>query len=325
MKRPVAVVNEKPQLSIYWTLTDFCNFSCNYCPPFLHSGEHHRGILPGFPADEEIIAFLDRLEDIAKQRNVLMIISGGEPTLHPMMPYIIKRLREINCYTGITTNGSKGSEFWKDILPVSCVSISLHPEFTKPDKINRISKVIVDSGSDLNYNLSCDPDNWEKTIALYEAIDDQFKPLIIPKVLNRYVSPIWLNKGKYEDRSTYDYTPEQKEWMNSRLSRKSFLKAKSLSDISEQFESRMVFTDGTAISANRLGHITINDWHNFEGWRCKAGNESLSVHFSGKVYAGVCKSKCLGTISDFELFDDYIICPQKRCICPVDIRVNKMM
>jgi MoaA/NifB/PqqE/SkfB family radical SAM enzyme len=184
---PVAVSCEEPELYVYWTLTDFCNFSCNYCPSFLHSGEYHKGVSQGFPTDDQIIAFVDKLEGLAKTRRLEVVLSGGEPTLHPMLPYIVSRLRD-KCFLAITSNGSRGNDFWEKLLPISAVQLSIHPEFTKANKINSLSRIIVDSGTLLTYNLSCDPNNWEKMMELYDALEDEFKEFVVPKILQRWTS-----------------------------------------------------------------------------------------------------------------------------------------
>jgi MoaA/NifB/PqqE/SkfB family radical SAM enzyme len=313
MVYPVAVACENPELYIYWQLTDFCNFRCNYCPPFLHNGDHHKARLPGFPTDEEIIAFLDRLEEFSKTRKINVALSGGEPTLHPMLPYIVSRLRD-KCFLSITSNGTRGDDFWKEILPISSVQLSLHPEFTKANKINSLSKIVRESGTPINYNLSCDPANWDNMMTLYNEIDDEFKPLIQPKLLNRIGV-----KGELAH-TTYDYNEDQYEWMEKTLKSFRWDGANTKENIAK---ARMIFSDGSVISANKLGIITLNEWHDFKGWKCSAGSESICVTYSGKVFSGICRSIFLGKIDNFKLYEEYIICPQKRCVCPSDIRVNK--
>ena len=41
-------------------ICDFCNFKCNYCPSFLHSGKYANGKLPGFPIYSDIIVFFEK-------------------------------------------------------------------------------------------------------------------------------------------------------------------------------------------------------------------------------------------------------------------------
>jgi MoaA/NifB/PqqE/SkfB family radical SAM enzyme len=317
MKYPIAVIQKESTLNIYWTLTDFCNFKCNYCPKNLHSGNYSRGLLPGFPTDEEIEKFLDDLgSKHLKGRKLLVLLSGGEPTLHPMLPRIIERLKEYDSHIGITTNGSKSEEFWKSILPVSGVTLSIQPEFTNIDRVNRISKTILDSGTSLGFNLSCDPKNWDRMLKLYDGLDDDLKELVFPKVLN-YIG----NEHKDKNRKNYEYEPYQERWMEERIKDCKFTIKQNPTPA-----SRIIFSDSTTFefSGNaQLAELTLNGWNKMEGWDCNVGWESISIHYNGNVFAGVCKIKKLGRITEFELETNPITCTIPYCVCPADLRVNK--
>lgn len=312
MKRPIAVVQTVPTFEIYWTLTDFCNFKCNYCNPILHSGDFHQNRKVGFPTQQEIETFLDNIgKKYLKGRQLVVRLSGGEPTLHPMIVDIVARLKEYNGWLGITTNGSKPEDFWKQILPLDEVTISIHPEFTNIDRINRISKVILNSGSRLGYNLSCDPNNWDNVIALYNSLDDELKQYVNPKVLNR------INVKDENYKLNYDYEPYQKEWINEIIQKKINWEKDPINS------SFLLFSDGSKISARSVGRITLNNWHAMKGWSCNVGIDSVSVSFSGDAYAGICHSQKLGRIDSFELLQEPIVCKISRCICPGDLRVSK--
>ena len=306
MKQPIKILQSKPTLNIYWKLTDFCNFKCNYCPPVLHSGSYATGKLPGFPTDNEITDFISRLENtLLNGRHLNLQIGGGEPILHPLFPEIVNRLRHDSNHIGVTTNGSRSEEWWEKVLPLDNVTISLQPEFTNIEKINSISKFILDSGTSLMFNLSCDPNNWENTLALYNNLDDELKQFVSPKVLNH------LERITKEN---YDYTHEQSEWINQHLTRPVS---------SAKFKNSLIhFSDGTSENI-LLGKVTINNWNIYKGWNCKVGSQSLMINFDGYVYAGICQVKKLGHLSNFELFEDGIICPFNNCACPTDIRAEK--
>jgi MoaA/NifB/PqqE/SkfB family radical SAM enzyme len=309
MKKPIAVVQKTPTLNIYWMLTDFCNFKCSYCPEDLHSGNYHKGRRHGFATNEEIDSFFINLPKHLKDRHLITRLSGGEPTLHPYMPTIVSRFKEHNGFLGVTTNGSRDSDFWKSILPVSAVTISLQPEFTKLDKVIRIARTIQESGTKLDFNLSCDPELWEQTVALYENMDDDLKILIRPKLLNRM--------GNNRDRSTYSYTEDQIKWIKERIEIKHF----GVRNQNATFS--MVFADGTTMSLKNLAKITLNEWHAMKGWYCKVGSEAIHISYSGNVYAGICKAKYLGRIDNFELYEDLVSCHKERCTCPSDLRASK--
>jgi organic radical activating enzyme len=279
----------------------------------LHSGDYHLKRKLGFPTEKEIELFLNNLEEkYLKGRKLNVQLSGGEPTLHPMITFITQRLKEHNGYIGITTNGSKSIEFWKQILPIGNVTISLHPEYTKIDKINKLSRVIVDSGTKIDYNLSGDPKNWDRVMDLYDQLDDEFKPFVNPKVLNH------IDLDGSIDRRNYEYEPYQEEWMRDKTKNQ-----KRRSNFVEITPSHLLFSDGTRLNTKSLAEITLNNWHNMKGWICNVGSESINIHYSGYVFAGVCKVKKLGRIDDFNLLSETVICPKERCICPADLRSNK--
>lgn len=79
--------------------TGGCNFRCPYC--------HNRDIILNNTAlppleTEEIFTFLN------KRRNVLtgVCITGGEPTLQPDLPELIRRIKEMGYLVKLDTNGT---------------------------------------------------------------------------------------------------------------------------------------------------------------------------------------------------------------------------
>lgn len=306
MKQPIKIIQEEPALSIYWLLTDFCNYRCNYCPTDLHSGNYAMGKVKGFPTDDAIINFVDRLKNSEiTDRHLNVQLGGGEPTLHPLFPFIVNSLRSNKNFLGVTTNGSRGLEWWEKVLPLDNVTLSLQPEFTNIEKINEVSKLILDSGSVLQFNLSCDPKNWSRTQDLYNRLDDNLKQFVIPKVLY----------NAQNIRENYAYTAEQYAWMNSILGKIPKI---------EKFKNSIVYFDDGTKDVFTLSRMTLNQWNKFKGWQCSVASQGLMINYNGEVWAGLCQSKKLGTIENFRLGED-IICPFEYCACPLDIRADKYM
>lgn len=306
MKQPIRIVHNQKILNVYWILTDFCNFKCNYCPDVLHNGEYATGKSPGFPTYSDITIFMDKLKSLVANGTYLNLqFGGGEPTLHPHFIDILKYMIGENVYLGVTTNGSRSDEWWHEALPfLDNVTISLHPEFTKIDKINSIAKYILDSDINLMFNLSCDPARWDKVTTLYNNLDISIQHLATPKVLN------YLDGSK----ENYKYTDEQQSWIKNHMGR-----PKS----SDKFlNSIMHFDDGSSENL-LLGRVTINKWNAFKNWSCKVSSQSLMIEYTGEVYAGICKVKSLGHITEFELNDSSINCPFDFCPCPNDIKAEK--
>lgn len=308
----VIEIRKQPNLFyIYWTLTDFCNFRCNYCPSHLHSGDYHSGRKLGYPTDEEINIFLDLLiSDYLPGKTLSLALGGGEPTLHPMFSTIVEKMSpfgEIN----LTTNGGRGVDWWAALpkLPPR-ITISLHHEFTKLDKINEISHFLVDAGVDLTYNLSCDPANWSDAVSMYEGLDDNLKSLVQPKVLN-YIGG---------DRSTYPYTNEQQAWIKS-IQRKFIRSPNIMRKI--KVTPTLVYDTGATSSLGNLADLTLRNNHIYTGWECSAGQESFNVHFDGTVYSSICRQAKVSQLSDFKPLDTPIICQRLACTCPGDLLISK--
>ena len=115
MNKIIEIKKSIDTLYIYWTLTDFCNFKCNYCPSSLHDGLYANGTKSGFPSDSQINKFIDNLiEKHLGNRKLYLIISGGEPTLHPMFATIINRLLPYG-FIGVNTNGARHYEWWSKL------------------------------------------------------------------------------------------------------------------------------------------------------------------------------------------------------------------
>jgi MoaA/NifB/PqqE/SkfB family radical SAM enzyme len=306
MKQPIKITHSKPTINVYWILTDFCNFKCNYCPDFLHNGDFATGKTQGFPSYSEITVFMDKLKALVDNGTHLNLqFGGGEPTLHPNFLDIIKYMNAENVHLGVTTNGSRSDEWWREALPfLDNVTISLHPEFTKIDKVNDIAKFIASSGTDFMFNLSCDPARWDKVVGLYDKLDAEFKHSVTPKVLN------YLDSTK----ENYKYTSEQTAWIKTHMGR-----PKS----SDRFlNSIMHFDDGSTENL-LLGRVTVNNWNEFKDWRCKVASQSIMIDYTGTVNAGICMAKSLGHITEFELDTSDIVCPFNFCPCPNDIKAEK--
>lgn len=309
MKQPNKILQSTSTLNIYWKLTDFCNFKCSYCPPVLHAGSYATGKIAGFPTNNDITEFISKLENnLLNGRHLNLQFGGGEPTLHPLFPEIVNRLKHKNNFIGVTTNGSRSKNWWEKILPLDNVTISLHPEFTNMEKINALGKFIVSTGTQLMFNLSCDPANWERTTELYNSLHDDLKKFVIPKVLIHF---------ERITKENYDYTTEQHEWITQQIT-------KFRPTLSQKFKNSVIyFEDGTNENIN-LGKITINNWNAYKGWQCKVNSQSLMIDFNGEIYAGVCQVQKLGHISNFRLVDDGgVICPFERCVTPNDLRSEK--
>jgi pyruvate formate lyase activating enzyme len=78
-----------------------CNFECPYCHNPQLAGDPARS--PAVIAAEDVFVFLDQ------RRGLLdgVVISGGEPTLHPGLPDFCSRVKRLGYSVKLDTNGSR--------------------------------------------------------------------------------------------------------------------------------------------------------------------------------------------------------------------------
>ena len=310
MKKIIRIHQEQPVLFVYWHLTDFCNYKCNYCPAFLNAGWYANGHKPGFPTDEEISIFIDRLANMLEGRKLMLILSGGEPTVHPMFPEVLRRTKDLG-WAAVHTNGSRSLNWWKKlpVLPHS-MTMSLHPEYFKADHVNQISEYLVDQGVLLTYNLSVDPKNWDLVTAMHAGLDPKFRHRIRYKILHEFAD----NSNK----KILDYTQEQLDWVKA-----NFDEENVLFTLTEK-ETIVHYDDGTIDNGTNLtAELTMNKQNSFTGWKCSAGSNGLKVSFNGNVYGGICTMQNLGHMTTFNLLKDHLTCKIKYCVAPGDIRLPK--
>jgi MoaA/NifB/PqqE/SkfB family radical SAM enzyme len=71
-----------------------CNLSCTYCNEFDDFSQ---------PVPEQVM--FDRIDHLGKLGLTVLVISGGEPLLHPQLDNIIQRTRKNGIMAGLITNG----------------------------------------------------------------------------------------------------------------------------------------------------------------------------------------------------------------------------
>ena len=108
---------------IYLEITNMCNLDCTFC----HKTKREKKLL----SKDEFDLILNKIEGEAKH---LYFHIMGEPTLHPDLPYFIKKAREKGFLPCITTNGSLLSKVESALIEAQPhrISISLHAPESNP-------------------------------------------------------------------------------------------------------------------------------------------------------------------------------------------------
>ena len=310
MRKIIRIDQQNPNLFVYWHLTDFCNYKCNYCPSFLNDGQYATGQKPGFPNDAEIDTFINKLSDLSKARDLMVVLSGGEPTVHSLFPEILDKLKKLG-KVGIVTNGSRTLNWWRKltVLP-DYITLSLHPEYVDMKHINQLSKYLIESGALLTYNLSVDPTNWQLVKTIYDQLEHSYRHRIRYKMLHEF--------NDNTNKKMFNYTQEQLDWVKD-----NFSESGELFTLSEK-ETVVYYDDGTSNNSPTLAaEVTMTRKNSFYDWKCSAGSNGIKVHTDGIVYAGICASQNLGHMTNFELLKEPLTCKLNYCVGPGDIRLPK--
>lgn len=84
---------------VAWTVTRSCNLACRHC---YSASINHR--YPGELSDDEARAFID---DLAAMPVSALLLTGGEPTIHPELPRLARRASDGGLRVTLSTNGTR--------------------------------------------------------------------------------------------------------------------------------------------------------------------------------------------------------------------------
>lgn len=310
----VSVKQVRDVLNVYWVLTDYCNFSCPYCPRNLHDGDFFSGRKPGWPSEAQIQAFIPRLLAQANGTPINITLSGGEPTTHPSFKWLAENPDILP--VSVVTNCSRPLAWWKSLsrLPRTVV-VSLHPKFSNVTKINEVVTWLTDKGVDTYLNLLLDPFMWEKSLSIFEGLNPELRKSVRPKVINYQGESEYQGKDNSYFGKVLPYTKEQRDFIASFPT--------VAKPVDEYFLANATKADGSVIPVIAPEFIRTGN-NAYKGWKCSAGSKGITVSFDGNVYAGICLAKNLGTLESFELEKEFLTCPKYLCACPGDLVLTKV-
>ena len=303
---------------VTWSLHNLCNFRCSYCPPNLNNGTTKNISLL------KIQQFFVKLKTRISDKKFIFAFSGGEPTLHPEFIDIIKFLSDNGCEICMTTNGSKGIEWWKKAEPyVDHLVISYHPGWTKKEKL----KENIDFLSQtcwVNLDLMMTPTHWEEII----SVGEMFKGY--KNVAVTYL-PIQQDFG-VNSKGLIGYSKEQLEFLQSPPNYwGEFKPAKSKLEKTKHHFGRgykymSIQEDKEVVKKLDYKYLIANNLNRFNGYECDLGKEGLIIELNGDIYYAYCHvGGCIGNINDdsFNLSNTSVICNRDICSCSVDIEISK--
>lgn len=308
---------------ITWLLNNICNYSCRYCPDILHNG-----INPKHNWDQ-LVPFIDQLISFyaSDAKTLNFALTGGEPTLSPFFPTMVKKIYDLGHRVGLTTNLSRTIRYiTENFIYLDYASCSFHPAYEFPnntadqylEKLKTCSTITSTS-----VRVMMDPSYWDECVEFVEKVK------LIPGVK---INPVMIDpQYGFSSRKITDieYSTDQLEWFKTFSYESAWIeKENSLHRLVDKF-SYMQFADLTEEKITNPQELINRGQTNFWNWQCNIGSESLFIDHDGNIKRANCGvSGNVGSIDNWqeinwEQLSQPISCTTTLCHCGTDVLVSK--
>lgn len=125
--------------SVNYHLWEPCNMRCKFCFATFQDVKRDMELPKGHLPENECLSVVDRLAEAGFEK---INFAGGEPTLCPWLPNLIKRAKNHGMVTSIVTNGSRITDLWLDGLNGSLDWIALSIDTVDPEKLKRSGRAL---------------------------------------------------------------------------------------------------------------------------------------------------------------------------------------
>ena len=283
---------------VSWTLSNKCNYRCEYCPDILHNGS------TGQPQWSTVKRFVQNFN--IKDKKICYRLSGGEPTYWKHFVELAELVKEEGHKFTFVSNGSQSPEYFKKIAPYTDgMMLSYHKAYANPE---HFIKIINESKIETVINMMLLPNDFEEIFTLAEKIySSTARASIVPKVIVDKTS----SENITNEVMTYTEAQKQliKDWPFSR-------KVKD-----EDLHRGAMMLNDEIVNANDL---ILQDKNKFSGWNCWAGLHGVNIDMWGNMYRADCQfGGAIGNLERYKLPKDKILCGKERCSCLSDIFIRK--
>lgn len=282
-------------VKVEWNLGKRCNYDCSYCPAVIHDNTSPH-------TDIEILK--RAVDQLAQIKNVRISFTGGEPCVHPKILELLEYAKPKVSWLNVTTNGTRTSEFYTDILDrlINHIVFSIHFEY---DYQNVIETVLNVSQHTKNKNILA---HVMMLPGRLDDVSDACKHLKEADIKYALRPIRWTETHDiFEDMERY--SAEEKEFLVTQ---------------NHTPPHNTIIDETESCNTNDL---LIEKTNQFKDWKCNAGLESLMINWDGEVHRATCRvGGPIGNIYEgtFVQPKEAIACTRQWCTCAADINITKI-
>lgn len=291
--------NKENWFLVSWTLSNKCNYRCSYCPDALHNGS------TGHPDWDLVSNFVENFSVPGKE--ICYRLSGGEPTYWKHFIDLAKLVKSKGHTFSFLTNGSKDTNYFKEINPYTDgLIISYHPEYADIDHFVNIAKVM---DCFVAVNLMMVPEEFDSLVKIAETLYNSADNIVVwPKLILDKSA----NLGHITNAVT-DYSKDQITLLDN------WPYFRKIDD--SRLHRGDLLLDNVPVTANKL---ILNNLNQHFGWHCWAGLHMINIDMWGDIYRADCKQGGpIGTLKEYSMPVEPIICAANKCSCLSDIYLQK--
>lgn len=282
-------------VKVEWNLGKRCNYDCSYCPAVIHDNTSPH-------TDIEILK--RAVDQLAQIKNVRISFTGGEPCVHPKILELLEYAKPKVSWLNVTTNGTRTSEFYTDILDrlINHIVFSIHFEYDYQKVIETVLNV---SQHTKNKNILA---HVMMLPGRLDDVSDACKHLKEADIKYALRPIRWTETHDiFEDMERY--SAEEKEFLVTQ---------------NHTPPHNTIIDETESCNTNDL---LIEKTNQFKDWQCNAGLESLMINWDGEVHRATCRvGGPIGNIYEgtFVQPKEAIACTRQWCTCAADINITKI-
>ena len=293
---------EQPnQFIISWNLGNSCNWSCEYCPPFLNDKSVYW-------TDNEIIKkTLQKIKQKITNQQIRVEFMGGEVTLKPDFVELMKFCKDLGLYTHIVTNASRTINYWEKLSPyLNSAYLTFHPQ--NADKVhyeNVIDTLFLHNVTPVSH-LAMVKSYFDELVEYKKYLLEKYNNKLHVDFLLLYDKENKLNNNGY----FYDYDANQINFLSH--------------NTGKHFTIEYENGERQDLSYTEVRDSELN---NFLGFKCGSRLNMLNVDYWGGASISTCAQRKRININtdDIERLLEPIICKQEICNNPSDLRLYKFI